>query len=138
MSLLNLKIVAPTPTKTMGKPIWKPFHWEAMGSPFILPDSHFFTPNKKREIKMPENELTFEYFMEEYHRFRKELCSRNNTIDQKLKMFQGLVYVYFNVKKLDEKTEERMQVMMEALKIEVDMRLGYEALAEIYSIPARV
>ena len=76
---------------------------------------------------MPENALTVEYFYEEYHRFRKEMCSRSNTIEQKLKMFQGLAYVYFNVKRQNPLAEERLQIAMSALQIELEIRMGYEA-----------
>jgi len=83
---------------------------------------------------MPENELTVEYFFKEYHSFRKEMCSKQNTIQQKLDMFKGLVYVYVNVKQQNPQIEQRLQMAMKVLKTELDMRLGKEALQEIHNI----
>lgn len=83
---------------------------------------------------MPENNLTMKYFFEEYHRFRQEMCSRKPTIDQKLNMFMGLVYVYLNVRTQNQEEEERLQTSMTALKEEFDMRLGYQASMEIESM----
>ena len=83
---------------------------------------------------MPENELTVDYFFQEYHRFRKEMGLKTNTIEQKLQMFQGLVYVYFNVKTQNPQVEQRLQTAMSALQTELEMRLGYESMAEVKKI----
>lgn len=45
--------------------------------------------------------LTPEYFLKEIHGFRKIMCSREYTFEQKDNAFKGLLYVYICTENLD-------------------------------------
>lgn len=77
---------------------------------------------------------TVEYFFKEYHNFREILCSIKYSIEQKLDAFRGLFTVYVNVKTENKEEEKKIQIAMMDLKTETDMRLGYQAMADIEAI----
>ena len=64
-------------------------------------------------------------------RFRKILCSTAYSIEQKLDGFNSLTFVYSNLKNMPQHDENLCQSAMLGLKIETDMRLGYQASREI-------
>jgi len=76
---------------------------------------------------MPENKITYKYFLSEYHKFREIMCSRDISIEDKLEAFKGLVYEYVN---LDPETSEDdkgvCETAMSALSYELNMRIGYQ------------
>jgi len=50
-------------------------------------------------------EIPCDYFLEEYHRFRKIMGCKGNTIEQIEEYFSGLTYVYLNMKESDPKLQ---------------------------------
>jgi len=50
-------------------------------------------------------EFSCSYFLEEYHRFRAIMGSTNNTIEDMDAAFNGLSYVYLNMKEDDPKAQ---------------------------------
>jgi len=80
---------------------------------------------------MPENEITKEYFLTEYHKFREIMCSMTS-VDDKLNAFKGLLYVYMNLDpKLSVDDKELCDMSMQSLSLELSMRIGYQAQIEI-------
>lgn len=80
---------------------------------------------------MSQKTKTFNYFLEEYHKFRQILCSTKYTIEQKLNAWKGLLYVYVNVETENEKQENLMQTCMSAIQRETEMRTGMELFLQI-------
>ena len=69
--------------------------------------------------------ITGDYFLSEYHAFRKIMCSRKYTIKQKDDAFAGLTCVYLNVPADDPKIKT-CKAAYEALFEEYPKRIVYE------------
>jgi hypothetical protein len=80
---------------------------------------------------MADKTETMDYYLQEYHSFRKILQSTAYTVEQKLDAFQGLTFIYFNVKPENSKQEELLKSSFAALEREVNTRLGYQELLGI-------
>lgn len=84
---------------------------------------------------MLANKITVDYFRQEYGDFRKIMCSANYSTEQKLDAFEALVFVYMNIDpSISKEDESSCQIAMQSLKIEFDMRLGYQAVMEIHAL----
>ena len=81
---------------------------------------------------MPAHKITTKYFLEEYSRFRGIMCSTEYDMEQKLEAYKGLFFVYVNID--PDVDSELCKGAMEALDLELNMRLGYEAMLQIANI----
>jgi len=73
-----------------------------------------------------------EYFFKEYHDFRKVMGTKGISVEDKLEAFKGFFYVYLNLNvNLPEKDKEICISAMDALNVEVNMRLGLQSIQEI-------
>jgi hypothetical protein len=87
------------------------------------------------EIKMPAFQITTEYFLKEYHRFRAAMGQRDIDIEDKLELYKGLWFVYLNLKvDQDENEKEMCKMAMGALDIELNMRIGMQVRMEIEAL----
>ena len=69
------------------------------------------------------SEYTQEYLLEEYHAFRKIMCSTEYTIEQKQNAYYGLMWVYLHASLI---CDESTMIMMDTLEIEFSRRIAYE------------
>ena len=84
---------------------------------------------------MPEHEITKDYFLKEFVEFRKIMCSRKYTIEDKLKAYKALWFIYLNLKSdISTDDEELCKDAMNALDIEFNMRIGYQQQEDILDI----
>ena len=84
---------------------------------------------------MPHNKITKEYFFEEYHRFRKIMCSTEYDPEQKMDSFKGLLFVYVNLdNNLSPEDNDMIITTMASLEAEVSQRLGYQMAMEIQAL----
>lgn len=82
---------------------------------------------------MQKNKLTFDYFLSEFHKFREIMTSTEYSMEQKQDAFEGLLFVYVNVR-CGEKDNETMKRAMSMLVVELPLRLGLEAVLELEKI----
>ena len=76
---------------------------------------------------MGANEITKEYFLQEYNDFRQIMCSGSITQENKLEAYKGLWFVYLNLKlDLPDTDTKLCQGAMEALDVEFNMRIGLQ------------
>lgn len=68
--------------------------------------------------------LSVDYFIEEFHRFRKIMCSTEYTQEYKDDAFSALTYVYFNVSQDDPKIEHAEELFI-GLADEFSRRTAY-------------
>ena len=66
--------------------------------------------------------LTADYFLEEYHRFRKLMGLKSTSVELLVEAFSALTYVYFNV--LPEEYQQ-VELSFVSLRDEVDARIPY-------------
>ena len=70
------------------------------------------------------------YMLDEYHKFRGIMCSTAYDREQKLKAWEGLLYVYVQMKveetEADQERAEMIATAMHSLVMELSMRLGLE------------
>ena len=84
---------------------------------------------------MASFQITKEYFLEEYHRFRAVMCRSDITTEDKLEAYKGLWFVYLNLKiDIPEKDKELCEMAMGALDIELNMRIGFHIKMEIEAL----
>jgi len=84
---------------------------------------------------MPAFQITTEYFLTEYHRFRAIMGQRDVDIEDKLDLYKGLWFVYLNLKVDQPKDEKEMcEMAMSALDIELNMRIGMQVRMEIEAL----
>jgi len=70
--------------------------------------------------------ITHDYFLTEWHGFRKIMCSTEYTPDQKFDAWAGLLRVYFLCPFDNDENEEARQMCIGMLTAEFPMRMGLE------------
>ena len=84
---------------------------------------------------MASFDITKDYFLEEYNKFRAIMCSKAYDLGQKLDAYRGLWFVYLNLKvDLPEKEVDLCRGAMGALDLELNMRIGYQMRADIEAL----
>jgi hypothetical protein len=84
---------------------------------------------------MPSFDIEKDYFLEEYHRFRKIMCAADISTEDKLEAYKGLWFVYLNLKiDMPEDDKETCKFAMDALDMELNMRIGIQVRMEIEAL----
>lgn len=72
---------------------------------------------------------SYDYWKQEYHRFREILQTTKHNVEYKEKALQGLVHVWFmTLEKVSAEDEENMNTFMTSLLSECTKRFIYEEL----------
>lgn len=77
-------------------------------------------------------EVTHDYFLDEYHKFREIMCSTKYTPDQKFDAYGGLLRVYFLC--VDDENSGLRETVIEMLQVEFPMRMGLEATMKLEAL----
>jgi hypothetical protein len=83
-------------------------------------------------------EITKEYFLEEYHRFRKIWGSTEYTLEQKDAAFDGFTLVYLNTKTKDDEEKEFVEKLYLDTIEEWERRRVYEMLKPLNDLIGKI